>query len=195
MKTCGWTDRSLLLLSTVIVSIWIQWTKRSELTRGRLVWNKKYSISNKWNEIEPNKYSISNKRNEIEPNKGLWINFRGNGRFIMMVQFYSVCERPRIFVEISFCLLWFHQYFLNKVIHEVKCSSKYTYVLIRSLFTNLFIKSTKIDVHKYWWNQNTKEFNSLIKIFFCYIKNVLCKKEMYMYSWFIKICLTFTLVS
>lgn len=68
-------------------------------------------------------------------------------------------------------------------------------VLIRSLFTNLFIKSTKIDVHKYWWNQNTKEFNSLIKIFFCYIKNVLCKKEMYMYSWFIKICLTFTLVS
>lgn len=177
MKTCGWTDRSPPLLSTVIVSIWIQWTKRSELTRGWLVWNKKYSISNKWNEIEPNKYSISNKRNEIEPNKGLWINFRGNGHFIMMVQFYSVCERPRIFVEISFCLLWFHQYFLNKVIHEVKCSSKYTCVLIRSLFTNLFIKSTKIDVHKYWWNQNTKEFNSLIKIFFVISKMFYVRKK------------------
>lgn len=167
MKTCGWTDRSPPLLSTVIVSIWIQWTKRSELTRDWLVWNKKYSISNKWKEIEPNKYSISNKRNEIEPNKGLWINFRGNGHFIMMVQFYSVCERPRIFVEISFCLLWFHQYFLNKVIHEVKCSSKYTcsqiYLSLKYVF---FIKSTKIDVHKYWWNPNTKEFNSLIQIFY-----------------------------
>lgn len=191
MKTCGWTDRSPPLLSTVIVSIWIQWTKRSELTRGWLVWNKKYSISNKWNEIEPNKYSISNKRNEIEPNKGLWINFRGNGHFIMMVQFYSVCERPRIFVEISFCLLWFHQYFFNKVIHEVKCSSKCTCI-------------DKITVHKfiYPWNmcfllnprklmftntdetQTQKNLILWYRFFICYIKNVLCKKEMYMYSWF-----------